>query len=125
MLPSQPNQNLFKAPSGYFEKLPQQILERQQSRAQKTKHMWLAASLTAAMVLLGVFFWDKSTMLEDNIQSNLSAEINFFINAGHWEAEDILNLSDNPNQLLDEMIANELFFIDEDFDNEEFEDIWF
>lgn len=125
MLPSQPTRNIFKAPKGYFEELPNQILERHRTRKQKTKRLWLATSLSAAMVLIGVFFWNQPSSLEDNLHSNLAAEINFYINAGHWEAEDILNLSDNPNQLLDEMIANEWFFSDEEYENEEFEDIWF
>ncbi|UJP64420.1 hypothetical protein [Mongoliitalea daihaiensis] len=124
MLPKQPNSQLFKAPEGYFEGLPEQILQRHQQRGKKVRQLWLAASLSAAVLLMGLFFWNQPEMPTDSLNANLSAEINFYINAGYWEAEDILNLSDNPNQLLDDLIASEWNFVEEDLDYE-FEENWY
>lgn len=124
MLPNQPHNYLFKAPEGYFENLPDQIFEKHRNRTKKVRQLWLASSLSAAMVLLGLFFWNQTNTPTDTFNPNLSAEINFYINSGYWEAEDILALSDDPNQLLDELIASEWNFTEEDSDYE-FDDIWY
>lgn len=125
MLPKHPHTDFHLAPEGYFDQLPDQIFQRRKQSATKVRSLWLAASLSAAMVLMGIFFWNQSELPSDQLNSNLSAEINFYINAGYWEAEDILNLSDNPNQLLDDLIASEWDFMDYSDDYDELDEFWF
>ncbi|GHB49279.1 hypothetical protein [Mongoliitalea lutea] len=124
MLPKHPYTNFNQAPKGYFESLPDKIIQRRRASTKKMRQIWLAASLSAAMVLLGVFFWNQDEIPYDNFDNNLSTEINFYINSDYWQAEDILNLSDNPNQLLDDLIASEWDFFD-DYEDDEFDEFWF
>lgn len=103
-----PKTNIFNTPEGYFEKLPEEILARNQKR--KTRSISLVSSIAAAAVIvLGMFLfvlkYDINT--ETSLEASLVQEIDLYINSGYWQAEDILSFADNPNSILDEIISTE------------------
>ena len=103
-----PKENIFQVPEGYFDTLAQRT--RQRKRNRKSRQVWLGSSIAAAAVLaVGMFFAIyQDTSFEDlNFQSNLDQDIELYISAGYWDEFDILGMADNPNELLDEIIASE------------------
>lgn len=63
----------------------------------------------AAVVLIGValFVFRQDNIPTDNIHLSMSDDINLYINAGYWGAEEVLSLSENPNLILEQIIAEE------------------
>ena len=118
-----PKHDIFRTPEGYFENLPKATLNRY--KAEKTKQIWLTGLSAAAILLVGLILavFNPITGEDPNYQSNLDETMELYIQAGYWNEEDILSLSDNPNELLDLMLAEEWGLLDlsggEDlFDNE-------
>lgn len=115
-----PNHNVFKTPEGYFENLPDRVLEKHnfmKSRSMSFVQMTAAASL----VLIGVFFFviKNELSVDQSLESNLEQEIDLYINSGLWEAEDILSFSENPDLILDEIIEEEWGIVEENQSGEE------
>ncbi|PSL07311.1 hypothetical protein CLV48_101241 [Cecembia rubra] len=112
-------------PEGYFDKLPDRILERYESR----KSVWFSKPLkyaAAAVFILGLGLWVfiSQTSQVDPMDLMISQEIDLYIDTEYWQAEDILLLADNPNSILDEIIATEWGSFDwAETDPEE--DIWY
>ena len=100
-----PKQQPFQVPENYFEELPEKILAKTSRTKDKLSWTWAAA----AVVLLGVGVWqagefntNPSTMISTDEEALL------YIESEQWNAEDVLSLSDNPNELLDQIIEEEL-----------------
>lgn len=119
------NKEIHQVPEGYFDKLPDRILERYESQ----KSVWFSKPLkyaAAAMVILGMAI---SVFISQNPHNDptdlmVSQEIDLYIDTEYWQAEDILLLADNPNSILDEIIATEWGSFDwAETDPEE--DIWY
>ncbi|MCL6258786.1 hypothetical protein M3O96_06805 [Aquiflexum sp. TKW24L] len=102
------NINIFKTPEGYFESLPDRVLEKNEKRKTRTMS-FVQMTAAAAVVVIGVFFFviKNEISIDQSIEANLEQEIDLYINSGQWEAEDILSFSDNPNLILDEIIKEE------------------
>jgi hypothetical protein len=119
-----PKNNIFQTPEGYFEKLPEKILEKNQKR--KTRSFTLISSIAAAaVVILGMFLFVLKNEINPNysLEVNLDQEIDLYINSGYWQAEDILSFADNPNSILDEIITLEWGSYEFE-DADQFEEDW-
>ena len=103
-----PDHNVFKTPEGYFENLPNIILEKKENRKSRTMS-FVQMTAAAAVIVIGVFFFaiKNNINVDQSIEANLEQEIDLYISSGQWEAEDILNFSENPNLILDEIIEEE------------------
>ncbi|WP_026954237.1 hypothetical protein [Algoriphagus vanfongensis] len=100
----------FEAPEGYFEKLPSQIQARIHPKTDTPWMKWAAA----AVIVLGVGlyqFW-PTTSTEDELLA-MDEQVNLLIDANYWTAEDILSMSDDPDELLNGIIEEEFPIVDE------------
>ena len=100
-----PKQQPFQVPENYFEELPEKIMTRASRPKPSRNWTWAAA----AAVLLGVGLWQAGE-LNTNPSTMISAdeEALLYIESEQWNTEDVLSLSDNPNELLDQIIEEEL-----------------
>lgn len=117
--------NIFKTPEGYFEDLPRKILHKNSKR--KTRIFSIAGSLSAAaVILLGFFLFvlNNDTLQETSLEANMNQEIDLYISSGYWQAEDILSLDENSNDILDEIISMEWITFGSEIDDQFEEDWW-
>lgn len=112
MIKNIPKQDIFKTPEGYFESLPQAALRRY--KAKKTKQIWLSGLSAAAILAVGLILavFNPIENGDSKYQGNLDETMELYIEAGFWNEDDILSLSENPNELLDLMLAEEWGFLD-------------
>jgi len=103
-----PDRNIFNTPEGYFENLPNRVLEKSELRKTRTMS-FVQLTAAAAAVVIGVFFFvtKNEIIIDQSIEANLEQEIDLYINSGYWQAEDILPFSENPDLILDEIIVEE------------------
>lgn len=95
----------FDAPEDYFEHLPDQILVKIKSRKSFSWTKYAAAA--AVLVGLGISWqWDLFAPAYQPLSTEEEADL--YIESQLWTAEDVLNLSDEPNALLDQIIEEEL-----------------
>ncbi|EPR69112.1 hypothetical protein [Cyclobacterium qasimii] len=101
-----PKKNIFKTPDNYFENLPDQILEKRKPRALQ---YYLSGMAAAAVVVIGFFLFNGSDTVTSSIsyQVELNEEVEYYIESGVWNVEDVLLLADNPNELLDDITEEE------------------
>jgi len=121
-----PKNNIFQTPEGYFDKLPEEILEKNQRR--KTRSITIISSLAAAaVIILGMFLFVLKNDVNPNnsLEANLDLEIDLFINSGYWQAEDILSFADNPDSILDEIITFEWGSYEYENTDQTEEDWWY
>lgn len=112
MIKNIPKQDIFKTPEGYFESLPQAALRRYKTK--KTKQIWLSGLSAAAILAVGLILavFNPIETGDSKYQGNLDETMELYIEAGFWNEDDILSLSENPNELLDLMLAEEWGFLD-------------
>ncbi len=98
--------NIFKVPENYFEQLPDQILEKKKPKA---LHYYLSGMAAAAVVVIGFFIFqgNETITTSNNYQVDLNEEVEYYIESGVWNVEDVLSLADNPNELLDNITEEE------------------
>lgn len=121
-----PKKNIFQTPEGYFDRLPEEILEKNQKR--KTRTFTILSSLAAAaVIILGMFLFVLKNDINpnDSLEANLDQEIDLYINSGYWQAEDILSFADNPNSILDEIITLEWGTYEYEHTDQFEEDWWY
>lgn len=115
-----PSSNIFKEPEGYFDDLFDKIHSK--NKARKTRVMVYRLAVAAVLVIgisLAIFLPDSIS--ENNFQTQLDQEVELYINSGYWEAEDVLVLSEDPDELLDLILAEEwsaYSIVDEQAENE-------
>ena len=119
-----PKNDIFQTPEDYFMGLPDAIFNRQRARKAEFK-IWIASASAAAVLVLGLVFAPLLTndKTSPNLGTSISEEIDFYIESGYFQAEDILTLSEDPNDILDEILSNEWAY-DLGEENEE-EGWWF
>ncbi|NVJ85561.1 MAG: hypothetical protein HWE15_04605 [Algoriphagus sp.] len=104
----------MNAPEGYFETLPDQILQKVHPQNDWGWVKWAAVFLLFLTVGIYTFYPANETSewiaLED--------EVNLYIDANYWSAEDVLSMSDQPDLVLDEIIEEEIPFLEEIFTDE-------
>ena len=100
-----PKQQPFQVPENYFEELPEKIMTRACRPKPSRNWTWAAA----AAVLLGVGLWQAGEFTTNpSTIISTDEEALLYIDSEQWNAEDVLSLSDNPNELLDQIIEEEL-----------------
>tara|TARA_R110002124_G_scaffold57700_4_gene161280 strand:- start:6300 stop:6671 length:372 start_codon:yes stop_codon:yes gene_type:complete len=101
-----PKKNIFRTPENYFENLPDQILEK---RKPKALQYYLSGMAAAAVVIIGFFLFNTNDTVTSSInyQTELNEEVEYYIESGVWNVEDVLLLADNPNELLDDITEEE------------------
>lgn len=101
-----PKKNIFIAPEGYFDALPKRIIGGKKNQATQ---VFLARVAAAAILVVAVFLFIYNQPAPNNaaLQSVMDQEVEFYINSGYWNAEDVLGFSEDPDELLDLIIAEE------------------
>ena len=101
-----PKNNIFKAPEGYFNTLPERIIGAKKNQATQ---IFLARVAAAAILVVAMFLFIYNQPIPNNaaLQSVMDQEVEFYINSGYWNAEDVLGFSEDPDELLDLIIAEE------------------
>jgi hypothetical protein len=120
-----PKSIVFKTPEGYFEKLPNRVLERNDQKKIRTLSM-VRMTAAAAVITIGVFFFviKNELMVSQTLEADLEQEIDLYINSGYWQAEDILSFSENPNLILDEIIEEEWGVVENTQPSSDIEEWW-
>lgn len=95
----------FKAPDGYFEQLPDQII----GQIKPSKSLsWVKYAAAAALVLgLGIL-WQLDVFQPEPEPLSLEEEVNLYIDSQYWSDEDVLSLAEDPEAVLDEILTEEL-----------------
>ncbi|MEN2282556.1 hypothetical protein AAGF08_10495 [Algoriphagus sp. SE2] len=114
-----PKINDLKSPEGYFEKLPEQIVYKINKKEDYPWIKWAASII----VFLGIGIWQLNNFNSTSEELLMDQQINLYIDSQYWTAEDVLSMSDNPEEILNEIIQDENPFI-EDVSVEQ-EEIWF
>jgi hypothetical protein len=94
----------FSAPEGYFEGLPDKIL----LKTKKEKTLFFVQYVAAASILITLGFWYLGLPEHKVKQLTLEEEALLYIESNQWSSEDVLGLSENPNEILDLIIQEEL-----------------
>ena len=95
-------------PKGYFDTFPEEILAKR-SRSKSLIATWIPYATAASVLLAFGLWWTAPT--HDSPANDLLAldqEVLLYIESNQWTAEDVLSLSEDPNQILDEIIAEEM-----------------
>ncbi len=93
----------FKAPEGYFENLPDRILQK--SKRKRTSTFIGYAAAASVLITLGV--WQFGLFSTPTVPLTLEEEALLYIESNQWSSEDVLGLSENPNEILDQIIEDE------------------
>ncbi|RIW12694.1 hypothetical protein D0X99_18005 [Algoriphagus lacus] len=109
----------FEAPEGYFEQLPDQIID--QLKPAKS-FSWIKYAAAAVLLGLGIT-WQLDVFQAEPEPLTLEEEVNLYIDSHTWTDEDVLSLAENPDAVLDEILSEELP-AEEDLWNED-EQNWF
>ena len=117
---------IFQTPKGYFDQLPDRIVLRYENEKVKRISLFRKYAAVAIIILgIGIFAIYQNKQNETSLQANLNKEIDLYINADLWQAEDILSLSENPDSILDEIITAEWGTENSDFENDYEMEYWF
>ena len=95
----------FAVPEGYFEALPDQILRRKNTPTPKS--YLPSAAAVAALLVVGMGLWQNQLTNQETLPLTLEEEAMLYIDSEQWSTEDVLSLSENPNELLDQIIEEE------------------
>lgn len=93
----------FKVPEGYFEQLPDQILDSIQPNQ---NFAWIKYA-AAVLIFFAAGIWALVPVEQENVELTLDQEVNLYIDSQYWTAEDVLSLAENPNELLEQIIEEE------------------
>jgi hypothetical protein len=107
----------FRAPENYFDNLPDEIMDRIKPR-QSIQWMKYAAAAAILVVSLGVWQFNSTDYQLERL--SMDEEVSFYIESQYWTAEDVLSMVDNPEEILDQIIAEEMVFeVDEINENDQ------
>jgi hypothetical protein len=115
-----PKSHDFNPPEDYFENLPEEIMSVIGS---KKKTHWLAYAAAAAVFILVFGLGQSYYTAPQNNELILDQQIDLFIDSQYWTAEDVLNMSDDPDAILDDIIDEELFVADDSWTEDQ--QIWY
>ncbi|WP_297336104.1 hypothetical protein [Algoriphagus sp.] len=104
----------FSSPEGYFESLPDQILQKLEPKPDYAWVKWAAAVLIFLSVGTYLFYPNSP----ENELLALEEEVNLYLESNYWTAEEVLGMSENPEEILDEIIEEELPYADILWDQE-------
>ncbi|SFT43160.1 hypothetical protein SAMN04489724_0726 [Algoriphagus locisalis] len=101
----------FKAPDNYFESLPERIMDRIQPN--RSFH-WMKYAAAAAILIISLGVWQFNTSTSQFETLAMDEEVNLYIESQYWTAEDVLTMVDNPEEILDQILAEEMVYEVED-----------
>ena len=93
----------FKAPEGHFESLPDLILQK----SKRERSGIFIRYAAAASVLITLSVWQFGLFNPPTAPLSLEEEALLYIESNQWSSEDVLGLSENPNEILDQIIEEE------------------
>ncbi len=102
----------FTPPEGYFENLPDELIGK--TNTHYTFHWVKWAAIASLIISLGVWKFDFSGSNSGN--NLLDQEVELYIDSNYWSDEDILSMADNPEQILNDILDEELAYADELWD---------
>lgn len=94
----------FKAPEGYFDRLPDHILAKTQKSPLSA--YWKYAAAAAVLLSLGI--WQFGELNVAPSSASIDEQALLYIESNQWTAEDVLSMSEDPNALLDQIIQEEM-----------------
>ncbi len=109
------NKVSFEIPEGYFEGLPDKIMGRLEPKPDYSWYKWAAVALF--VISLGVYQFD--IFQSPDIYHAMEEEVELYIESNYWTAEDILGMADNPEEILDEIILEEIPFAEDLLETED------
>lgn len=109
----------YQVSSKYFEDLPDQILEKID---QKSTFLWVKMT-AAAILLLGIGIWQMVNFENEVSTLSFDQESELYIESEFWSEEEILSLSVDPNAILDEILTEEVIYLEDIWTKEE--QTWF
>jgi predicted HNH restriction endonuclease len=102
-----PKHNIYEVPERYFDDLSERIIHKKRILR---RQRWYTQIAAAALLIIGtvVFISIKDPVMNEiTLQAEMDQEVELYINSGYWDEEDVLILSENPDELLDAIIAEE------------------
>jgi predicted HNH restriction endonuclease len=102
-----PKHNIYEVPERYFDDLSERIIHKKRTLR---RQRWYTQIAAAALLIIGtvVFISIKDPVMNEiTLQAEMDQEVELYINSGYWDEEDVLILSENPDELLDAIIAEE------------------
>jgi len=97
----------FKVPEAYFDNLPGNIMER--ITPQRSIH-WMKYAAAAAVLVVSLGVWQFNISHSQFDSLIMDEEVNFYIESQFWTAEDVLSMVENPDEILDQIIAEEMIY---------------
>ncbi|MDF2158092.1 hypothetical protein [Algoriphagus sp. CAU 1675] len=96
----------FEIPEGYFEDLPEKIMAKLEPKPDYSWYKWAAAALI--LISLGIYQLDIFQSQDEYLA--MEEEVELYIESNYWTAEDILGMTENPEEILNEIILEETPF---------------
>ena len=97
----------FKAPEGYFDSLPDQIMG--ELKPQRSNG-WMKYAAAAAILVVSLGIWQFPPPEAQFETLAMDDEVSLYIESQYWSAEDVLGMVDNPEEILDQIIAEEMVY---------------
>lgn len=97
----------FRAPDDYFDTLPDDIMDK--IKPQRYIN-WMKYAAAAAILVVSLGVWQLNSIDSQFETLSMDEEVNFYIESQYWTAEDILSMVDNPEEILDQIIAEEMVY---------------
>ncbi len=97
----------LKAPDTYFDTLPDQILDR--IKPQRSSY-WMNYAAAAAILVVSLGIWQFNASNSQFETLSMDEEVDLYIESQYWTAEDVLSMVDNPEEILDQIIAEEMVY---------------
>lgn len=97
----------FKAPEDYFDSLPDDIIDR--IKPQRSIN-WMKYAAAAAILVVSLGVWQFNASDSQFETLSMDEEVDLYIESQYWTAEDVLSMVDNPDEILDQIIAEEMFY---------------
>jgi hypothetical protein len=98
-----PKLDKFIIPEGYFEQLPDQIMDS----IHPTRDLDWVKYAAAVVLFLAAGIWDILPLEQQNVELTLDQEVELYIDSQYWTAEDVLSMAENPDELLEQIIEEE------------------
>ncbi|PZX52429.1 hypothetical protein LV84_03435 [Algoriphagus ratkowskyi] len=96
----------FRAPENYFDNLPDDIIKK--VKPQTSIHWMKYAAIALLVLSFGVWQFTSSESQVETL--SMDDEIAFYIESQYWTAEDVLSMVDNPEEILDQIIFEEMMY---------------
>ncbi|WP_057936669.1 hypothetical protein [Algoriphagus resistens] len=96
----------FRVPENYFDNLPDTILAK--VNAPRTVN-WMKYAAAAALLVVSFGIWQFNSFSKFDTLS-MDEEVSLYIESQYWTAEDVLTMVDNPDEILDQIIEEEMVY---------------